>query len=105
MRSYFPRTALFARCVCVVLSVLGLSACNQKAPTARYATTEVVLPQAGAEQDKAVRAELAQARPNKTTSLAYEHVVTVELDQATLPSRLHELQVACASDQHYGCAV
>ena len=41
----------------------------------------------------------------KDNSLAYEHTVSIELDQATLPNRMREIQLACTSDKEFNCTL
>jgi hypothetical protein len=37
--------------------------------------------------------------------LAYEHAVSIELDQAGIAGRAQAIQAACAADEQFGCTV
>jgi hypothetical protein len=77
-----------------MLCLLALVGCaRHDSPPARY-SAELML----AKADK-------PALQRKASDLAYEHTVSIELGEAALAGRVHEMQAACATDQRFGCTV
>jgi hypothetical protein len=46
-----------------------------------------------------------QAPRREGSTLAYEHIVTVELDESVLATRVEAVRKACAADQQHGCTI
>jgi hypothetical protein len=84
------------------LASLLLGACSRDAADQR----SVARMSAGVTKSEYLVAEAAgnrAARDNST--LAYEHNVTIELSKELLPTRVRELQAACATDREFNCTL
>jgi hypothetical protein len=97
-------TSLSVRLVFCALSALSVASCS------RYDT-------AGGSSAAGVAARLMAIAPaeapmpnterarQRNESLAYEHSVTVALSKELLPTRIQELQAACASAKDFSCTL
>jgi hypothetical protein len=73
-----------------ILCLLALVGCARHDSHAARYSAELVL----AKADKPVL-------QRKAGDLAYEHTVSIELDEAALAGRVHEMQAACATDARF----
>ena len=80
--------------VWVSICLLALGGCDRESRKLNQATISLT-PQVS----------LASEPRRKESELAYEHTVSIELDRATLPKRMQEIQAACASDKEFSCTL
>lgn len=82
------------------IAIFGLAGCSDKMEGSNLAAIET-LPIAAV----AAPAAPAQGGARRIDTLAYEHVISIEMGRELLPTRLREIQAACNADRTSNCTV
>ena len=81
--------------------LLVLAACSRQATGDRAVSAAGMAARVAPEMAAVSQA----AGVSRSESLAYEHIVSIELGKQLLPERMRELQTACASSKDLGCTL
>lgn len=79
------------------LVIFALAGCSSKMENSQFAAAEI--------HPMAALAPAVQGGRRQTDSLAYEHVLSIEMSRELLPTRLRELEAACNADRAANCTV
>lgn len=100
--------------VVAACAVFLLSGCAKKPQDAYGLTSGAAsgaygLTAGAAPETRMLAAPAFEATANQATrrsdSLAYEHVVSIVLSKELLPTRLREIESACATDKEFDCTI
>lgn len=86
-------------------AVLLLSGCNKKAQDSYGLGGAGVASEARVMLTAAPAFGAANQATRRSGTLAYEHMVSIEFSKELLPTRLREIESACAADKKFDCTI
>src|SRR5262245_13661856 len=82
-----------------LMAIFGLAGCSGQAPhsASEFASSET--------RPMDELAPTAEGGARRVDTLAYEHVLSIEMSRELLPTRLREIEAACNADSASNCTV